>query len=190
MMNITTDTTTGIPNPPLRMMPPSGAPIKKILGIRSVRHLFRKEVIIHDPDYARLPGDLQALSADCRAYAEKHRLKRMPNYFRLWTDTAEDSEMEEINARMEDLIEEMSNTKSPRLVGVLNNYPVIPVRAHVRPFRSYWLNVACGVCIPVGLFFFFRIWAFRIRLAKDMDRIVKTNEDALYVIGQIQSGSI
>ena len=164
--------------------------IKKILGIRSVRHLFRKEVIIHDPDYARLPGDLQALSADCRAYAEKHRLKRMPNYFRLWTDTAEDSEMEEINARMEDLIEEMSNTKSPRLVGVLNNYPVIPVRAHVRPFRSYWLNVACGVCIPVGLFFFFRIWAFRIRLAKDMDRIVKTNEDALYVIGQIQSGSI
>ena len=164
--------------------------IKKILGIRSVRHLFRKEVIIHDPDYARLPGDLQALSADCHAYAEKHRLKRMPNYFRLWTDTAEDSEMEEINARMEDLIEEMSNTKSPRLVGVLNNYPVIPVRAHVRPFRSYWLNVACGVCIPVGLFFFFRIWAFRIRLAKDMDRIVKTNEDALYVIGQIQSGSI
>ena len=164
--------------------------IKKILGIRSVRHLFRKEVIIHDPDYARLPGDLQALSADCHAYAEKHRLKRMPNYFRLWTDTAEDSEMEEINARMEDLIEEMSNTKSPRLVGVLNNYPVIPVRAHVRPFRSYWLNVACGVCIPVGLFFFFRIWAFRIRLAKDMDRIVKTDEDALYVIGQIQSGSI
>ncbi len=164
--------------------------IKKILGIRSVRHLFRKEVIIHDPDYARLPGDLQALSADCRAYAEKHRLKRMPNYFRLWTDTAEDSEMEEINARMEYLIEEMSNTKSPRLVGVLNNYPVIPVRAHVRPFRSYWLNVACGVCIPVGLFFFFRIWAFRIRLAKDMDRIVKTDEDALYVIGQIQSGSI
>ena len=164
--------------------------IKKILGIRSVRHLFRKEVIIHDPDYARLPGDLQALSADCRAYAEKHRLKRMPNYFRLWTDTAEDSEMEEINARMEDLIEEMSNTKSPRLVGVLNNYPVIPVRAHVRPFRSYWLNVACGLCVPVGLFFFFRIWAFRIRLAKDMERIIKTDEDAAYVIKQIQDGTL
>ena len=43
---------------------------KKIVGIRSVRHLFRKEVIIHDPDYTHLPADLQALSADCRAYAE------------------------------------------------------------------------------------------------------------------------
>ena len=162
--------------------------IKKILGIRSVRHLYRKEVIIHDPDYARLPGDLQALSMDCRAYADSHHLKRMPNYFRLWTNTAEDREMEEINARMEALVEEMSNTKSPRLIGVLNNYPIIPVRAHVRPFRNYWLNVACGACIPVGLFFFFRIWAFRIRLDKDMERIVKADEDAVYVIGQIQAG--
>ena len=45
---------------------------KKIAGIRSVRHLFRKEVIIHDPDYVRLPGELQRLSADCRAYAERN----------------------------------------------------------------------------------------------------------------------
>ena len=163
--------------------------IKKILGIRSVRHLYRKEVIIHDPDYARLPGDLQALSMDCRAYADSHHLKRMPNYFRLWTNTAEDREMEEINARMEALVEEMSNTKSSRLIGVLNNYPIIPVRAHVRPFRNYWLNVACGACIPVGLFFFFRIWAFRIRLDKDMERIVKADEDAVYVIGRIQAGN-
>ena len=164
--------------------------IKKILGIRSVRHLYRKEVIIHDPDYVRLPGELQALSADCRAYAESHRLKRIPNYFRLWTNTVEDREMEDINTRMETLIEEMSNTKSPRLIGVLNNYPVIPVRAHVRPFRNYWLNVACGLCVPVGLFFFFRIWAFRIRLAKDMERIIKTDEDAAYVIKQIQDGTL
>ena len=164
--------------------------IKKILGIRSVRHLYRKEVIIHDPDYVRLPGELQALSADCRAYAESHRLKRIPNYFRLWTNTVEDREVEDINTRMETLIEEMSNTKSPRLIGVLNNYPVIPVRAHVRPFRNYWLNVACGLCVPVGLFFFFRIWAFRIRLAKDMERIIKTDEDAAYVIKQIQDGTL
>ena len=164
--------------------------IKKILGIRSVRHLYRKEVIIHDPDYVRLSGELQALSDSCRAYAGRHHLKRMPNYFRLWTDTAEDQEVEEINTRMESFIEEMSNTKSPRLIGVLNNYPVIPVRAHVRPFRSYWLNVACGLCVPVGLFFFFRIWAFRIRLAKDMERIIKADADAVYVIKQIRDGTL
>lgn len=39
------------------------------MGIRSVRHIFKKEVIIHDPDYARLTGDLEQLSAECKAYA-------------------------------------------------------------------------------------------------------------------------
>ena len=156
--------------------------IKKILGIRSVRHLYRKEVIIHDPDYTHLPGDLQALSDRCRAYTESHDLKRMPNYVKLWMSTGEDVEVEEISARMESLIEEMSNTKSAKLIDVLKNYPIIPVRAHVRPFRTYWLNVACGVCLPVGLFFFFRIWAFRLRLSKDMERIIKANSNAIYVI--------
>ena len=52
--------------------------IKKILGLRSVRHLFRKEVIIHDPDYTRLPAELQSLSDACRAYAARHRLKQAP----------------------------------------------------------------------------------------------------------------
>lgn len=160
---------------------------KKVLGIRSVRHIYRKEVIIHDPDYARLPGELQELTASCHTYAELHKLKQMPNYYKLWTDAEEDQEMEDINARLENLVEEMSNTKSARLIGVLNNYPIIPVRAHVRPFHQYWLNAACGICLPVGLFFFFRIWAFRLRLAKDMERIKKTNDDVIYVINQMRT---
>ncbi len=155
---------------------------KKIIGIRSVRHMFRKEVIIHDPDYARLPGDLRALSADCRAYAEKKALKRAPNYFKLWMNETQDLEMEGINERMEGLIEEMSNTKSIPLLMALNNYPVIAVHAHVRPFHNYWLNLLCGLVFPVGLFFYFRIWAFRVRLDKDMERIIKTNEEVIKII--------
>jgi len=156
---------------------------KKIAGIRSVRHLFRKEVIIHDPDYARLPGELQQLSADCRAYAEKKSLMRAPNYFSLWMNyTPHDEEVVALNERMEALIDEMSNTRSIPLLTALNNYPIIAVHAHVRPFRNYWLNMLCGVIVPVGLFFYFRIWAFRIRLNKDMERIIKTNEDIQKII--------
>lgn len=161
---------------------------KKIAGIRSVRHLFRKEVIIHDPDYARLPEELLQLSADCRAYAEKKALKRAPNYFRLWMDDApHDEEVVAINDRMEALIDEMSNTRSMQLLAQLNNYPVIAVHAHVRPFRNYWLNRVCGVIVPVGLFFYFRIWAFRIRLNKDMERIICTNEEVRNIIMKSQS---
>lgn len=159
---------------------------KKIVGIRSVRHMFRKEVIIHDPDYDRLPGDLQQLSDDCRAYAAKNELKRAPNYFKLWMNDQVDEEVEKINERMEALIDEMSNTRSMSLLTALNNYPVISVHAHVRPFHNYWLNLACGVVFPIGLFFYFRIWTFRLRLSKDMERIVKTNDDVIYIIKNLR----
>ena len=155
---------------------------KKIIGIRSVRHLFRKEVIIHDPDYERLPGDLEALSARCHAYMQEKDLKHVPNYWKLWTSDGKDEEVERISDRMEQLIEEMANTRSVSLLTVLNNYPIIPVHAHTRPFHNYWLNLACGILLPVGLFFYFRIWAFRLRLYKDLERIIKTNADVVMLM--------
>jgi len=160
---------------------------KKIVGIRSVRHLFKKEVIIHDPDYTRIPDDLERLSARCRTYMEQNRLRKAPNYLKLWMAEEKDDDVVAINDAMEALIEELSNTKSPSLVGVLNNYPLIPVSAHIRPFRIHWLNILAGLFIPVGLFFYVRIWIFRIRLAKDMDRIIKTNEQVQFMIQKINN---
>jgi lipopolysaccharide export system permease protein len=32
-----------------------------------------------------------------------------------------------------------------------------------------------AIVVPVGLFFYFRIWMFRIRLSKDMKRIAENN---------------
>lgn len=158
---------------------------KRIAGIRSVRHLFKKEVIIHDPDYGRIPGELEQLTAECQAYVARNQLMKAPNYFKLWMAGEKDDEVMAINDRLEALVEEMSNTKSATLIGALNNYPVIPVSAHIRPFHTYWLNLAAGVIFPVGLFFYFRIWAFRIRLAKDMERIIKNNEQVQFIIQKI-----
>jgi len=158
---------------------------KKIVGIRSVRHIFKKEVIIHDPDYVRLTGDLEQLSAECKAYAARKRLEKAPNYFKLWMASEDDNEVMAINEKLEALVEEMSNTKSATLIGALNNYPVISVSAHVRPFHIYWLNLVAGVIFPIGLFFYFRIWAFRVRLAKDMERIIKNNEQIQFIIQKI-----
>jgi lipopolysaccharide export system permease protein len=74
---------------------------KKVAGIRSVRHMFRKEVIIVDPDYERIVGDLEKLSADCQAYAQKKKLTKAPNYFTLWMVNKNDHEIEQLNDRME-----------------------------------------------------------------------------------------
>ena len=34
-----------------------------------------------------------------------------------------------------------------------------------------------GLFVPVGLFFYFRIWMFGKRLEKDLKRIIQTNND-------------
>ncbi len=157
--------------------------IKNFLGIRSVRHLARKEVIIEDPDYRHLPDALQQLTDECMAYSEKKKLHHAPNYFKLWwAEHQRDEEMVRINENMEELIEEMSNTHYSALINLLNNYPIIPVYAHVRPFKQYWLNLLCGAIVPVGLFFYFRIWIFRLRLKKDVEKIVKNNNDIINYI--------
>ncbi len=155
---------------------------KKVAGIRSVRHMFRKEVIIVDPDYERIVGDLEKLSADCQAYAQRKKLTKAPNYFTLWMMNKNDHEIEQLNDRMEALVDELSNTRSIVLLNQLNNFPLIPVHAHVRPFDIYWLNILAGLFVPVGLFFYFRIWAFRIRLQKDIDKIIKTSEEITTII--------
>ena len=43
-----------------------------------------QEVVIHDPDYTRIPGDLQVLTDECKEYIAKNRLMKAPNYFKLW----------------------------------------------------------------------------------------------------------
>lgn len=157
--------------------------IKKAIGIRDVRHIFRKDVIIVDPDYKRLPADLEALTTECQVYSQRRKLNNAPNYFKVWMGmNARDEEMVEINERMEQLIEEMSNTRSVALLTLLNNYPIIPVHAHVRPFRNSWLNLLCGIIVPVGLFFYFRIMIFRFRLNKDLERIATTDKEIIKLI--------
>lgn len=157
--------------------------IKKAIGIRDVRHIFRKDVIIVDPDYKRLPADLEALTTECQVYSQRRKLNNAPNYFKVWMGmNARDEEMVEINERMEQLIEEMSNTRSVALLTLLNNYPIIPVHAHVRPFRNSWLNLLCGIIVPVGLFFYFRIMIFRFRLNKDLERIATMDKEIIKLI--------
>ncbi len=148
---------------------------KKVAGIRDVRHIMKKEVIINDPDYPTAPARLEELSATCAAYAAKNRLTKAPNYFTLWFHTGHDEDIVELHTRLESIIEELGNTHSARLINLLNNYPIISTTAHLRPFRRYWLNVVAAIVVPVGLFFYFRIWMFRIRLSKDMKRIAENN---------------
>ena len=70
------------------------------------------------------------------------------------------------------MIEDLSNTKDKVVIANLNRYPVLATHAHTRPFRRRWLNALTGLILPLGLFFYLRMWRFRLRLLRDL-RVIK-----------------
>ncbi|MBR1732878.1 MAG: LptF/LptG family permease [Alloprevotella sp.] len=161
--------------------------LKRLLGFRSARHIFRKEVIIEEPDYARLAPELASLRADTEDYSHRRRLYRAPNYLHIFFRSRPDRLAARISDRLEDVIEELSNTRTPAILHVLNSFPVIYVRAHTAPFENRRLNVACGILFPVGAVLWMRIWRFRLRLFRDMKQIVKGLDELIPLVEQEQT---
>ena len=83
------------------------------------------------------------------------------------------------------MIEDLQNTKDKVLISMLNRYPVMATHAHTRPFRQKWLNIITGLCLPVGVFFYFRMWRFRLRLLKDLRVVKQTNQAVVERIAQM-----
>lgn len=149
---------------------------KKFFGIRSVRNLTRKEVIIQDPEYGELVNELTLLTEACTHYLQSNQLRKAPNYIKLWFLEGDDRAIAQINEQLERLVNELSNSKSGLLLAALNQYPILSPSAHLRPFHQRWLHVAMGVVLPVGLFFYGRIWAFRVRLSNDLNQVIQQTE--------------
>ncbi len=148
-----------------------------LLGLRPLRHVFKKEVIIDDPDYPHVLTELDGLCEACQVYASHHKLVNAPNYIHIFTDNGQDNAIAEISAQMEALVEELSNSKDSFVLEYLNRYPILSTRAHKSPFGRRWLNLLAGIVVPVGIFFYFRIWRFRRRLDKDLRTIVHNSRD-------------
>ncbi|MBR2206406.1 MAG: LptF/LptG family permease [Prevotella sp.] len=147
-----------------------------MLGLRTKRHIFRKEVIIEDPDYRLDAERLAAINGDILRYHEHHKLLHWPNPIKVFFHAGDDQEIEEINERLEETIENLSYTKDKLILTELNHYPIMATHAHTRPFRKKWMNVVTGLLLPVGAFFYFRMLRFRFRLYKDLRTIRQTSE--------------
>lgn len=146
--------------------------IYRVLGLRFQRALVKKEVIIEAPDYPKLKDALAELNNDCRSYAQKSHLLKPPSYRRIFWRIKPDTEVERINDKLEAIIDELTNSRNRIIVGELNEIPVLATTAHTSPFKTRWMNIATGLCLPLGIFFFLRIWRYRVRLLKDMRQII------------------
>ena len=159
-----------------------------LLGLRMKRSVYRKEVIINDPDYAGDAEKLARINEEISAYAHEHNLLMTPSVVKVFFKYSPDHVIEDINARMEAVIEDLSNTKDKQVLALLNEYPYMAVKSHTRPFEHKWLNIAAAVVVPVGLFLYFRMWRFRLRLFRDLRVVKQTNDGLIDRINEMNTG--
>lgn len=145
--------------------------LMKILGMRVKRSISRKDVIIEDPDYRKDADEARWLAAEAKEYSMAHKLKTPPNFINVFFKYQQDHAVEVIGERMETMISDLSNSRDRMVINLINEYPMIMVKAHTRPFERKWMNVVAAVIVPVGLFFYFRMWRFRLRLMRDLVQI-------------------
>jgi lipopolysaccharide export system permease protein len=148
----------------------------KILGIRTKRYIYRKEVIIEDPHYQEDAKTLERINSDIYQYSKEHKLLHWPSPIKVFFREGDDQRIEEINEQLEKTIEDLSYTTDKVILAELNNYPVVAPNAHTRPFKRKWLNIIAGLVLPVGIFFYFRMIRFRFRLYKDLRTIRHTSD--------------
>ena len=158
--------------------------LRRMLGLRIKRSIASKEVIINDPDYIKIAEQLRRMNGRIARYSQSRNLKALPNVVKVFFRYHADHTIENINTELESIIEELGNTRNRVILTSLNKYPILAVKAHTRPFDRRWMNITSAIIVPAGIFFYIRMWRFRLRLYHDLRTITTCNNE---IIAEIEA---
>ena len=140
---------------------------RSLFCIREKRNVTLKEVIINDPEYAADYKVLEDIHNEARLYKKNNHLKKLPTIKDIFF-AQEDNTLPSLNDKLENLIEELGNSRNRKVIIHLNLFPVLTINAIKSPFTKRWLNILSLVIFPVGVFIYIRAIKFRLRLLKDL----------------------
>lgn len=158
----------------------------KLLGLRLKRHLALKEVVIYPPHYEESKEKLRYLDGLFDDYLKRKKLLRLPNPIKVFFKYQDDHEIERLSEQLEEVVQDLSNTRSSRIIAYLNQLPILSAKAHTRPFDRKRYNVLAAICFPLGIILYIRMWRFRLRLANDIKKLIVTNKLVVDEIDNIQ----
>ena len=154
-----------------------------LFAIPEKRNVTLKEVIIDDPDYAKAKDVMLELHNSARKYIKINRLKNMPSIKSVFFNE-NDHTLDEFNDKMENIIEELGNSRNRKVVIMLNELPILSPHATVSPFKRRTLNILSIVVFPIGTIIYLRAIKFRRRLAKDLVRIEMNSKKIIEIINK------
>lgn len=146
---------------------------KTIFAIPLKRNITIKEVIIEDPEYTNSTIMLKELYDETVLYKKENRLKKLPSIKSIFF-TTDNTALENINKKLELIIDKLGNSKERKVIMALNEFPILSINSISSPFKKIWLNILSIVVLPLGIIIYLRAVFFRIRLLKDFVKIETT----------------
>ena len=103
----------------------------------------------------------------------------MPNPVKVFFVYEPDHEIPRMAQQLEEVIEDLGNTRDKYIMSYLNQYPIVSEKAHTRPFDHKWMNIIAAILLPLGTLLYIRMWRFRLRLYNDLRVIYRLNEQVI-----------
>lgn len=148
-------------------------------GGKSVRDLTLKEIIIDKIDPADSVKKLKSLITLSTLYLNDEKNSRSIDYFHLFFSNRHNSDLKKINMILEDVVEELGNSRDRVVPELLNTFPTLAVHGIEKPFSKDWANRLAGVFFPLGILLFARAILFNAVLKKDLRTIIKSSDSLI-----------
>lgn len=122
---------------------------RRITGRVEKRSLEIKELAMVNVDKMRAIDMLTVLEANCRQYiAENATNSSFVNY---WFYGYSRTKLLALRSEVEAVVDYISNSRSSRVVGMLNEFPILRSLWLYHPCRYKWLGIAAIVMFPFGV---------------------------------------
>ena len=154
---------------------------KKIFTIPDKRHITVKEVIIDTPDYEKCHTNLKEIYNIARLYKMNNKLKKLPSIKKVFFNKENDV-LCNLDEKLENCIEELSNCRNSRIIARLNDIPILEVNQLLAPFKKRWMNTAVLLVPPINIIVYIRSIRFRIKLLIDLTKIETRTREIIKIL--------
>ena len=143
---------------------------KRLFAITEKRNIPLKEIVIDNPDYNNCYAELKEIYRDIRLYKMRNKLKRLPTLQKVFFNEKDDT-LINLNERLEKKIEQLSQSRSRKIILHLNEIPILMPKAISSPFKYRLINIILLITSPFNIFVYLRSVRFRIKLYIDLTKV-------------------
>lgn len=156
---------------------------KKLFFIREKRNYTIKEVVIEEPDYLEISESTNKLTREVSDHLQKYSKLGYKMY---WTDNGYDNSALSIKNSMEDILNQLSNSRKRIVIEKAKEYPVLI--KYVRPFKAGSVLTKIFMYIfPIGIIMKLISLPFEKRINRDLESILKLNTELTEIMNSKQN---